>query len=107
MPLFTSRKKSVTFRLSAEEFEALTNYCIANKARSVSELARESILLRVNGYRSQRNLISGDLAAHGSALVEIDVALKNLSGWISRVLGPSQKYVPWSKTLRSSEEKSS
>lgn len=107
MPLFTSRKKSVTFRLSAEEFEALTNYCIANKARSVSELARESILLRVNGDRSQRNLISGDLAALGSALVEIDVALKNLSGRISRVLGPSQKYVPWSKTLRSSEEKSS
>lgn len=91
MSLFPSRKKLVTFRLSTEEFEALTNYCIASKARSVSELARESILLRVYGDRSQRNLITGDLVTLGSALVEIDAALKNLSGRISRVLGPSQK----------------
>jgi hypothetical protein len=107
MPLFTSRNKSVTFRLSAEEFEALTNYCIANKARSVSELARDSILLRVYGDRSGRNLITGDLATLGSALVEIDVALKNLSGRISRVLGPTQKYVSFGQSVGSPEEKSS
>lgn len=91
MPLFNSRKKSITFRLSAEEFEALRNYCIASKVRSVSELARESILLQVHGDRSQQNLISGDLTALGSALGEIDIALKNLSGKISKVLGPAQK----------------
>jgi|HubBroStandDraft_6_1064221.scaffolds.fasta_scaffold615494_1 hypothetical protein len=106
MPLFTSRKKSVTFRLSSEEYEALRNYCIASKVRSVSELARESILMQVYGDRSQRSLISGDLVALGSALVDIDLALKNLSGRISRVLGPAQKYVPWSKAIRNSEEKS-
>ena len=91
MPLFTSRTKSVTFRLTAEEFEALRNYCIASKVRSVSELARQSVLLQVNGNRSESNLISGDLAALSTGLVEIEAALQNLSGRISKVLGPSKK----------------
>jgi hypothetical protein len=104
MPLFNSRKKSVTFRLSTEEFEALRSYCIASKVRSVSELARESILVKVYGNRPHRDLISGDLMDLGSALVDIDVALKHLSGRISRVLGPSQKHVTWTKALRSPDE---
>jgi hypothetical protein len=88
MPLFAgSRNKSVTFRLTTEEYTALRNYCIASNVRSVSELARQSILQQVNRSHPQRDLISGDLAALGSALVEIDGALKNLSGRISRVLG--------------------
>jgi hypothetical protein len=91
MPLFTSRTKSVTFRLTAEEFEALRSYCITSKVRSVSELARESVLLQVYGNRSQQNLLSGDLAALSSGLIEIEAALQNLSGRISRVLGPTQK----------------
>jgi len=91
MPLFTSRTKSVTFRVTAEEFEALRNHCITSKVRSVSELARESVLLQVYGNRSQRDLISEDLAALSSGLIEIEAALQNLSGRISRVLGPSQR----------------
>jgi hypothetical protein len=91
MPLFTSRTKSVTFRLTAEEFEALRSHCITTKVRSVSELARKSVLLQVYGNRSEQNLISGDLAALSSGLVEIEAALQNLSGRISRVLGPSRK----------------
>ena len=91
MPLFNSRKKSVTFRLSAEEFEALRSYCIASKRRSVSEMARDSVLLQIYGHRSQRDLISGDLADLSSALVEIEGALQNLSGRISKILGPAPK----------------
>lgn len=107
MPLFASRTKSVTFRLSAEEYAALRSYCIANKVRSVSELARQAILQQVEGNRSQRNLISGDLVALGSALVEIDGALKNLSGRISRVLGPTQKQAPWNRAPKAPDEKTS
>jgi hypothetical protein len=90
MPLFNSKKKSVTFRLSAEEYEALRRYCIARKVRSVSELARESILPQVFEDRSQRTLVSGDPVALGSALEEIDAALKNLRGRVSRLLCPSE-----------------
>jgi hypothetical protein len=88
MPLVSSRSKSVTFRVSEEEFEALRDFCIARKARSLSELARESILMRVHGDRSQRDLLTGDLVSLGSALGDIDAALKNLSHRISKVLGP-------------------
>jgi hypothetical protein len=90
MAFFTSRTKSVTFRLSAEEYEALRTYCIASKVRSVSELARESILVKVHGNRPHRDLVSGDLVDLGSVLVDIDLELKHLSGRISRVLGPTQ-----------------
>jgi hypothetical protein len=91
MPLFTSRKKSVTFRLSAEEHEALRSYCIANKVRSISELARASILEHVYGDRSRRNVVSKDLISLGSALEDIDVAIKDLSVRIAKVLGPPKE----------------
>jgi hypothetical protein len=68
MPLFSSRTKSVTFRISAEEYEALRNCCIANKVRSIFELARESSLQQIYGDRSHRNLVSADLVALGSVL---------------------------------------
>jgi hypothetical protein len=91
MPLFSgSRKKSVTFRLSAEEFEILRSYCIDRKIRSVSELARESILQQVQReYCSPRTLDSGDLVALGSAVEETVMALKNLSGKISIAISPA------------------
>ena len=91
MPLCSSRTKSVTFRLSAEEHEALIKYCVAQRVRSVSELARESILLAVQSSRSEAQLITGDLTALGSSLREIDVALNKLSGKISKILGPPPK----------------
>ncbi|HVZ18338.1 MAG TPA: hypothetical protein VG897_14555 [Terriglobales bacterium] len=94
MPLFSSRTKSVTFRLSAEELEALKNYCIAQRVRSVSELARESILFAVQSNRAEEPVIAGDLAALGSSLREIDIALNRLSGKISKILGPPRKSPP-------------
>ena len=90
MALFTSRKKSVTFRLSPEEFEALRNYCLGRNVRSISELARKSILQHVHADDSKRDLVLMDLVTLGSSLEEIDVALQALSGRISTVLGPFQ-----------------
>lgn len=89
--MFNSRTKSVTFRLSAEEHEALKSYCLSQKVRSVSELARGSVLLAVQANRTQEHLITGDLATLGSSLREIHIALNKLSGKISRILGPSGK----------------
>jgi cysteine sulfinate desulfinase/cysteine desulfurase-like protein len=92
MPLFSSsRKKSVTFRLSTEEYEALRSYCIGRKIRSISELARESILQQVYAeHCSNRTLVSGDMDAFASAVEETVVALKKLGGKISTVYSPSQ-----------------
>jgi hypothetical protein len=91
MPLFSgSRKKSVTFRLSTEEFEALRSYCIDRKIRSISELARESILQHSQHGHPSRTLASGDLVALGSALAETVTALKNLHDKISTALSTSE-----------------
>jgi hypothetical protein len=79
MPLLTSRNKLVNFRLSEEEYEALKNYCVARKVRSISELARESILQQVYADDSKRNLVSTGLVTLASSFEEIDVALKALS----------------------------
>jgi len=88
MPLFNSRTKSITFRLSVDEHEALRHYCITKKIRSISELARASILMEVHGDRLEKHLISGDLTSLGSALRDIDTELRSLSGRIAKILGP-------------------
>jgi hypothetical protein len=92
MSLINSRNKLVTFRLSLEEFESLRSFCISKGARSVSEFARDAILHQINGSGAQRTFVSGDLVTLSSALEDIDIALKNLSGRISKILGSSDKF---------------
>jgi hypothetical protein len=88
MAFISSRKKLVTFRLSSEEYEALKKYCISSGARSVSDFARETILERISQTKTPRSILSSDLMMLSSSLEEIDAALKDLSGRISKVLGP-------------------
>lgn len=80
-----TRKKSITFRLLTEEYNAVKDYCAAKNFRSVSELARESILERIYGPR-----MSSDLAVIASAVDDTVQALKNLSGKLAEVCNPSQ-----------------
>ena len=87
MSLFNIRNKSISFRLSLEEYEALRSYSRIKRVR-ISELAREATLQHIAGESSNRNFVSGDLTALSSGLEEIDGALKMLSEKISKVLGP-------------------
>ena len=91
MTLFASRKKLVTFRLTTEEYDAVKNLCITKGVRSISELTREALLQQLTAERQSRTLASGDLVTLITALEHIDEALKDLSGRISNVLGPSCK----------------
>lgn len=99
MPLFA---KSITFRLSQEEYAELATCCKANKVRSVSDFVRSATLREVRRGRSERDLILEDLLTLGSALSDIDSALKGLSGKISKVLGPSKRTL-WTRAARSSD----
>ena len=85
--LFNTREKSITFRLSLEEYEAVKRYCMVKRLR-ISELARESTLRQIVPEPSRRTFLSGDLTALSSGLEEIDSALQCLSEKISKVLGP-------------------
>ena len=87
MVFVSTRKKLVTFRLSGEEYEALKKFCISSGARSISDFARETILERM-AHKTPRGILSSDLTMLSSSLEEIDTLLKDLSGRISKVLGP-------------------
>jgi len=87
MPLFSSRKKLVTYRLSLEEYEAVRSLCISRGVRSISELTRDAVLQQLSTDRISRNIASGNLISLMSALEQIDVLIKDLSGRISNVLG--------------------
>jgi len=88
MTLLASRKKLITFRVTAEEYEALRKICISKRARSISELTRGAVLQQLSAETPSRAIISGDLVTLVSALEQIDGAIKELSGHISKVLGP-------------------
>lgn len=85
--LFNIRNKSITFRLSLEEYGAVRSYCTLKRMR-ISDLAREATLQQIAPEPSHRTFVSDDLTALSSGLEEIDGALKNLSEKICKVLGP-------------------
>jgi hypothetical protein len=89
MTLLASRKKLITFRVTVEEYEALRQICISKRARSISELTRGAVLQQLSAETPSRAVISGDLISLVSALEQIDGAIKELSGHISKVLGPA------------------
>ena|ERR1700676_3783218 len=99
MTLLGNRKKLVTFRLTVDEYERLRDLCISKGIRSISELTRDAVLQQVSTDRVSRNLVSGDLMALLASLEQIDDAIKNLSGRISKVLGPTSKSAAGSQVI--------
>jgi hypothetical protein len=89
MMLFASRKKLVTFRITSEEYEALRSLCVSKGVRSISELTRDAVLQQITSDRVSRLLVADDLSSLLSALEQIDTAMRELSGRISKVLGPT------------------
>ena len=88
--MFSSKKKLVTFRLAVEEYEAMKTLCESRGIRSVSELTREAVLQQIVADRQSRTMKAGDLITLISDLEQIDNALRELSGRISTILGPSR-----------------
>jgi len=58
MTILTPRARSISVRLSQEEFSALEKFCIASGARSISDLARSAICGLLNSANEQNALIS-------------------------------------------------
>ncbi len=87
MAVLRSRTRSVTFRLSASEYEALRKYCIEHHFRSISDLTREAVMERVVVQTNGKVFIGDDLTAIGRSLGELDAALSDLSKRIQKVTG--------------------
>ena len=104
MPLRSNRTRLVTFRISAEEHQSLTNACATEGARSVSDYARSAVLARMMIHRGTNFSLGDDLATLGTRLEEIDHALQELSQTIARVMGKRPGKEPASETRRAPAE---
>ena len=87
MALLKARRRLVTFRLTDEEYENLQVVCAEKAFRSISEFARDAVLQRMEISNRPAMSLGEDLATLGMHLGELNDALKELSGRISRVLG--------------------
>lgn len=83
----------VTFRVSAEEYEALTKSCIECGARSIADFARAAALQKVQNLHVPAGNLSGDLMTLTKGLRELDIVLGDIRKRIRRVLGPAAEGV--------------
>jgi hypothetical protein len=89
MVVLKRRSRLVTFRVSPEEYEALTEACIAANARSVSEFSRLAVLQRIQALGAPSGNLSGDLTLLSKSLVDLDLALGDIRKKLRVVLGPA------------------
>ena len=79
--------RSITFRLSETEYGALRQACELHGLRSFSEFGRQAVLVRLHNLTKTSVSLGEDLTTLGTCLADLDEALRDLSGRISRVLG--------------------
>ncbi len=89
--MLVNRTRLITFRLTAEEYEKLRATCIQERSRSISEFARSAVLGRVAVHTQEKVSLGEDLVTLTLHLGELDGALRELCGRISRVLGSVAK----------------
>jgi hypothetical protein len=87
MAIVRRKSRIVTFRLSAGEYEALSESCTTSGARSISEFARTAVLDRSQMISGPRITITGDLTTLGKSLSDLDSVLREASTRIRKVLG--------------------
>jgi hypothetical protein len=89
MAILKRRSQLVTFRVSAEEHNALLKSCMASGARSIAEFARASVMQRAQMLEAKTGNLSGDLTTLSEALGQLDASLIEMQKRIRSVLGPS------------------
>ena len=87
MLVLKRRSRLVTFRVSAEEHDALMRSCVASGARSIADFARASVLHTAQRMDSPTATLSGDLTTLSKSLGELDASLNEIRKRIRGVLG--------------------
>ena len=88
MVVLKRRSRVVTFRVSAAEYDALSQACTQSGARSISDFARAAVLHKVEAVNAPVGTLSGDLMTVTRALTELDASLADIRRRIRDVLGP-------------------
>src|SRR5262250_3057512 len=84
MPVFKRRTKLVSFRVSDEEYEKLQGACLAEGARSISELARSA--LRRTVWAQNPSLDVHAPEAEGSGTRELIDTMRELNRQLSQLV---------------------
>ena len=87
MPITRRKARLVTFRLSAEEYELLSETSSATGSRSISDFTRNAVISQSKLAGAPRGLLSDDLATISRELFELDAELRQLCDRIERVIG--------------------
>ena len=87
MLVLKRRSRLVTFRVSAEEHDALMRSCVSSGARSIADFARASVLHTAQRMDSPTATLSGDLSTLSKSLGELDASLNEIRKRIRGVLG--------------------
>ena len=87
MLVLKRRSRLVTFRVSAEEHDALMRSCVSSGARSIADFARASVLHTAQRMDSPTATLSGDLSTLTKSLGDLDASLTEIRKRIRGVLG--------------------
>ena len=77
MSVLIPRARTIGVRLSEEEYSALERFCVANGARSISDLARTAISSFVNGA-TRENALAAAVSAHSAQVNDLEQRLEML-----------------------------
>lgn len=91
MVIVKRRSRIVTFRVSAEEHDALMASCASSGARSIADFARAAALYKAQMLDASAGTLSGDLTTLSLALGELDDSLAEIHRRIRFVLGPRRQ----------------
>ena len=78
MSVLRPRSRSISVRLSEEEFAALQQLCQATGARSISDLARKA-MRAIMASEDQHNAPNSNQLAHGARIKSLERKLEKLA----------------------------
>jgi DNA anti-recombination protein RmuC len=81
MTVLRPRARSISVRLSLEEFSALERFCVASGARSISELARNAICSLLN-HANQENALTSTVREHSALVRNMEDKINQLTAEI-------------------------
>src|ERR1039458_2916165 len=81
MAVLMPRARSISIRLSREEFSALEKYCVASGARSISDLARSAICGLLN-RANEESALTVTVRQHSALVKSLEGKIEQLTAEI-------------------------
>jgi hypothetical protein len=81
MTVLRPRARSISVRLSHEEFSALERFCVTSGARSISDLARNAICGLLN-HANEENALTSTVREHSSLVKDMEDKINQLTAEI-------------------------